>query len=507
MTRTVAATATPQPLPDLWDLPDRVVPEAFGVEIHFTRASHQELDYLAAGGFKWVRMDMFWHTIERDVGRYDFSEYDALVAALRQRNIRIVFILDYGNPLYDHGYPPTSASGQAAFARFAAVAADRYRDKGILWDLWNEPNLDHFWIPEANADAYGRLALLTASAIRRVDPTALIVGPAVCGFDWKFWHALGRMGLFQQLDAVTFHAYGVEQPEDLIGPYLDLRALLNAYTPGWSIPILSGEWGFATTPGGWTEGQQAQYLSRQWLFNLAYDIDLSIWYDWRDGGLDPDDPEQNFGTVRHAYGAKPSYFAAQTLATTLSGYRFLRRIPLERADDYLLLFQNGNRVALTAWTTGEAHILILPISVYDVQMVGMMGEESMLESEGQGLALPVDQSPRYLLFRPDQPPLYLGGWRPLNTINNLSRAEGAAIPMVFEDSVGIAIFGELQVWIDGQLRGQTTVYAPPMTRQQPAATVNLTGLHGSVQAELRLVMENSAMAPLQTAAIWLQITD
>ena len=36
----------------VWTLPERVIPEPFGVEIHFTDATAWELDLLANGGIK-----------------------------------------------------------------------------------------------------------------------------------------------------------------------------------------------------------------------------------------------------------------------------------------------------------------------------------------------------------------------------------------------------------------------------------------------------------------------
>ncbi|MCD6284495.1 MAG: cellulase family glycosylhydrolase [Anaerolineae bacterium] len=500
-------TTTPAPIPEVWALPDRVIPEPFGVEIHFTRASQGEMDYIANGGFQWVRMDMFWHTIETALGRYNFSAYDSLVREMTRRGIRIVFILDYGNPLYDRGYPPTSPGGQAAFARFAAVAARRYRDAGVIWEIWNEPNLDHFWVPKANARDYGNLALKTVTAIRAADPTAIVVAPALSGYEIPFWHTLGQMGLFNQIDAVTIHSYGVRTPEELTGPYLELRAIINTYSPNWKVPILSGEWGFASTTNGYSEGQQAQLLTRQWLINLMHDINLNIWYDWRDDGTDPDNSEQNFGTVRNNYTTKPAFQSAQTLSTALDGYRFLRRVPLERADDYLLIFQNGDRVAFAMWTIADAHTVILPISVYDVAVVEMTGDKHKLDSEGQGLAVPITHSPRYLLFRGDQAPAYLGGWRPLDTVNCLTRGTMASVLVIFDPTHGLPLHGELQVWARGALRGAIPVNIGPMGKEQVRIPVDLEGLSGNVPAEVRLVLNDPVMEDLHTAAIWIQVAE
>ena len=489
-------------------LPDRVVPDPFGVEIHFRRTTKQELDYLAAGGFKWIRMDLFWHLVETEIGRYDFSEYDALVKSMRDRDINIIFILDYGNSLYDQGFPPASPGARAAFARFAATAAYRYRNEPItiIWDIWNEPNLDHFWTPEADPVKYARLAMQTATAIRQVNPDAVIAAPALAGFEWDYWHTLGQMGLFQRLDAITLHSYGVTTPEELTQPFLILRALIDSYSPRWRIPILSGEWGFPSTERGYTEGQQAQFLVRQWLVNLYHDINVNIWYDWRNDGIDPHNPEHNFGTVRHDYTAKPAYRAAQTLTRTLHGYRFMRRIPLGRPDDYLMLFQKDQDVALVAWTTSYAHTIVLPIPTYRVDVVEMTGDRNVIESEGEGLAVPISQSPRYLLFNSDEVISELGGWRPADTLNLLVPGQSETIHVILENHAVGPRFGEFQLWVGDTLKGQQTVVVPPKADYQIRLPVDMTGLDGSINAELRFVPERDLMTDLQAAHIWLQIT-
>jgi polysaccharide biosynthesis protein PslG len=40
---------------------------------------------------------------------------------------------------------------------------------------------------------------------------------------------------------------------------------------------------------------------------LLNGIPLSIWYDWKNDGRDPDDGEQNFGTVTDDLQPKPAY--------------------------------------------------------------------------------------------------------------------------------------------------------------------------------------------------------
>ena len=101
------------------------VPEGFGVNIHFTDPLPGEIKMLSEAGFRWVRMDLKWDLTEKKPGRYDFSDYDRLVAALDPYKIHTLFILDYGNPLYDNGAPPRTEATRQAFARWAVAVADR----------------------------------------------------------------------------------------------------------------------------------------------------------------------------------------------------------------------------------------------------------------------------------------------------------------------------------------------------------------------------------------------
>ena len=49
-------------------LPRPVVPEGFGVNIHFTDPGPGELARFAEAGYRWVRMDFAWEGIERHSG-------------------------------------------------------------------------------------------------------------------------------------------------------------------------------------------------------------------------------------------------------------------------------------------------------------------------------------------------------------------------------------------------------------------------------------------------------
>src|SRR5438128_2008212 len=82
-------------------IPNAVIPECMGVNIHFVGGHEQDLDMIAAAGFKFIRMDFTWEYIEKTKGQYEWSPYDELTANLQKRGIRAIYILDYSHWAYE----------------------------------------------------------------------------------------------------------------------------------------------------------------------------------------------------------------------------------------------------------------------------------------------------------------------------------------------------------------------------------------------------------------------
>ena len=322
---------------------------------------------IADAGFRWVRMDLKWDFTERERGRYDFTAYDRLMTAIEPFGLRALFILDYGNPLYGDGAPRTEEA-RNAFARWAVAAAQHFANRGVIWEVYNEPNNPMFWQP-ANAGEYASLAITVGKAFRESVPHEKLMGPAVGEMDFSFLDSCFKAGALDGWFAVSVHPYLRSDPENVASDYAKLRELIlstksrvtttNEKRASPNIPIISGEWGYSAAWRGMNEEKQATMLARQFLTNAANGIAMSIWYDWRDDGLDPQEPEHHFGLVRHeyrngqthVYEPKPAYLAAKTLLRHFSGFRFEQRLLVGTDDDYVLVFAKDGERRLAVWTT------------------------------------------------------------------------------------------------------------------------------------------------------------
>ncbi len=396
-------------------LPSSAVPDGLGVNIHFTDPRPGEMEQLTAAGFRWVRMDFHWEGTEKERGKYDFSAYERLLTALDAHHIHALFILDYGNKLYEPLAAVTTDEGRAAFARWAAAATTHFKGRGVIWEIWNEPN-GGFWKPKANVEQYAAAALAASKAIREATPSELLVGPATSGVDMKFLESCFQAGLLTYWDAVSVHPYRQAGPETAEKDYHDLRKMIDQYAPkGRKIPILSGEWGYSSGWKNFDPAKQGKFLPREWLTNLAHGIPVSIWYDWHDDGKDPKEPEHHFGTTENEYHAgrdpvydpKPAYIAAKTLTSNLEGFRFVKRLAAGGADDYAMLFANGDKLRLAVWTVAtEPHEIRLPSAAGDFEVVSHLGEKLAPITASKGfLTIPATDAPVYVIAKGPNPPL------------------------------------------------------------------------------------------------------
>lgn len=391
------------------EIPPLVVPQGMGVNIHFTDARPGEIEMLKGAGFRWIRMDFSWAQTEKQKGVYDLAAYERLLASLDSAGIHAMLILDYANPLYDNDQSPSSDEGRAAFAKWAAAAVVHFKGRGVLWEMYNEPN--GFWRPKPNVEDYVKLSLAVGQALRAAAPEETFIGPGLSGFDYTWFEACFKAGLLDYWSAVTVHPYRQSAPETAAGDYRQLRRLIDRYAPtGKMIPVLSGEWGYSSVWAGMDPDAQAKMLTRQFLTNISNDVPLSIWYDWHDDGGDPNEPEHHFGTIHHLYTLnpflndrfplfhlKPAYLAASAYATQLDGYRFNKRMMVGGADDYVLLFEKAVETRIVAWTTAPAHPIVIPASAGVFHASSHVGQALPdLTADANGLSVTVSDAPQYL---------------------------------------------------------------------------------------------------------------
>jgi polysaccharide biosynthesis protein PslG len=337
-------------------LPGPVIPESLGFNLHIT-GPERDLNRIRESGIRIVRKDLFWDSVEKVKGQFAFGEYDRLLQGLEQRGIRVLFILCYGNALYPR--PEDTEEGREAYARFAAEAARHYKGRNILWEIWNEPNVMHFWKGPGDhnsvefADQYVTLVKKTVPAMRGADPGCFIAGGSVSCLwvnSFRWIDRCLKQGLLKTgINCLSVHPYGFSRPELAVDEgYGHLRAMLaQAGEP--DFPVLNTEVGYNADEAYLGRADlrlehQAWHFVRQYLVDLMCGIRMTIWYNWND--------DHGFRLVNDDMSSLPVFTACSTMTRSLSGYAYHERLETDSKRDFVLVFKKAlSLTKLVCWTT------------------------------------------------------------------------------------------------------------------------------------------------------------
>ena len=411
----------------------RPLADVIGVNTHYGTDVDPGVDSFAAAGLRLVRNDLSWDQIEREPGQYDFSGPDRVVAALERRDIRILFVLDYGNPLYGPPRAVVDDAGREAFAAFAAAAAQRYGGRGHLWEIWNEPNI--FWsAPLGGADPaeYARLVAATVPALRAADPHgAILVGSISYILDSllgdSFLQGLIAQHVLPLADGLTVHFYRPGPPESVAADVGHIRDLLGA--AGQVIPVWSGEWGWSTyDPTAPSTGlnylpavtpqRQASWVARMLLVNATLGLPSIVYDDHDPAHPSPGNIEDHFGLLASDFSPKPAFDAlAEVLAVAGTARPLCVLAPGAGAHGLVLRQQTAGKV-VALWSETDVTWAVRARG-REVRMLAADGHDVTPSTLARGAIVPGVA---------DDGPLYLVGVRTLR-VRLADSKESAVVPL------------------------------------------------------------------------------
>ncbi len=341
-------SATPTPQPRATSTAQIPGPDTFGIAAGLADLSpgelNRSLDDIKSIGVTWVRFDIEWNNIEHDgPGQYNWADYDNVAHGITARGMHALGIIDYtppwARPADCTDNSKCAPTNPADFSHFAAIAVARYTPLGIhSWEIWNEPNVDDYYKPTPNIGAYTKLLRAAYSAIKNVDPGAIVLtggtaparsnGTNIRANDFLAGiYASGGKGAF---DAVAHHPYTFPYTVDNAypgGAWSDLTALhgiMTAHGDG-TKKIWATEYGAPTGgPGPMISGGSgpfgdSAYVSEVLQATMATTA-LNVyrtypwagpifWYTYQDPSTDPSTIENFFGLLRANGSRKPAYDA------------------------------------------------------------------------------------------------------------------------------------------------------------------------------------------------------
>ncbi|NCO39628.1 MAG: DUF4838 domain-containing protein [Armatimonadetes bacterium] len=359
--------------------------DRLGINIHVGTEESAQLVHLLGVG--WARIDWNWSIFEQaGAGKIDFTSMESWFTPVEKLGIKALPVLTY---------PPEwakTADGlfdRKAHSEYVRQVAARFKGRVHAYDLWNEP--ESMLATGAQQDFWVEVMKGGYEAIKSVDPTVTVVGPSVSvnsGGDSGWTEALVKppRSIGRYLDAWDTHTYPAprsRRPElRHQGVYSSVDGLAQSVPE--IRPLVKGgqlwvtEYGFTTcnpndprtaesarntpvlAPWEVTEEQQANYLVRQTLLQLAYGIDRAFLYH-----LGPDGEggyvEEQFGIARRrgeVLSPKVSFMQLAALTRFLQGAE-ITGVELPDPNIRVVSLERPEGPAKIAWAAeGEAELAV-----------------------------------------------------------------------------------------------------------------------------------------------------
>jgi hypothetical protein len=310
--------------------------ERIGIAVHHPLVD--DWPRIRALGLRLVRMDLTWQGTETSAGSYNFSPYLRIAETVHRAGLRPMFVLAYGNSLYSPletvqryskrfvvAAAPAIPTAVEAYGRWAQAATTAFAPYDPIYEIWNEPDVDHFWPPAPDPLAYGTLAASACRFIRAANPRAEVIGPGVGGLPKQagpneyLVRALTNPGM-SCLDEISVHTY--QNPghvgSDLHNWHL-LRSIVDAHLPGKQLAVT--EWGLPTSHNG-DEQAQASYLIRTLVLALSQGVRTLIWYEYKDDVTGFKNDQDHYGLVHADNTLKPAAVAMKYFLNSVGSLTF-----------------------------------------------------------------------------------------------------------------------------------------------------------------------------------------
>ncbi|WP_434026039.1 cellulase family glycosylhydrolase [[Pseudomonas] boreopolis] len=291
-----------------------------GVQLDAQNTSTKNLDAAKNAGFNFIRQGFYWDKVERVPGKYDWSYYDDLIAELDSRNMFAYFTI------YAHGRGGGNMTlpgeRKGGITKWISAAAERYKNNNVVWELWNEPNVDRFWPPKSNVDEYVRFANEACEMIREKDASAVVVAGALAQRSRDTY--LKKIIEGQRKNCfsyISLHPYRGSAPSSLSKDLISLKGWING-----EVNLINGEWGYPTQgQRSISEQEQGEYAAQMAVVTAAEGMKYSVWYTLVDRGSNPVDREDNFGLIKSNGDFKPAYSAVSKINLSLKYRRPIMR--------------------------------------------------------------------------------------------------------------------------------------------------------------------------------------
>ena len=373
------ATTNFSVVPPVSALPEKRSP--FGMCSHFAHLTYPTgiAQIMRAAGCSEIREETFWSAVEKVKGKLSLEQPSLKRISYAQTKLRLITVLDYGNPHYDKYSAPHTPEGIAAWQKYVEFCVKSY-PQCTDWEIWNEFNCAFLLrgVVDPTPENYFKLVKITSEAIRKANPQARVVGCATSLLPWQWLEKFFQLGGLQYLDVVSVHPYRwgdwTRPPETLYPDMNRLRQLINKYSKGRKIAIYADEFGYQNSVAetGISPEMQAAYLPRSYANIMRAGVERGYWYVFMKHAKERANWHIGIYTKKNNFTPDPAYSAYSALTHTLKDYDYVGQKEPLIDQAWVMHFKKGNSNVCQVWA-GDKPVALEVKTTEPVEVIDLMG--------------------------------------------------------------------------------------------------------------------------------------
>lgn len=248
-----------------------------------------------------------WPRLEPKKGEWNFVKLDRSVELAQQNQVEILLPLGLSPNWASMRPEEPSAYGEKGkgwaaepknmedWRNYVRTVAERYKGKIHYYEIWNEPNVKHFY--SGTIESMVALSREAYQILKSIDPSIQVISPAPTGDDsgpswvdgtsWLEEYLLQGGGAYT--DVIGYHLYVIPRiPEGIVPLIRRVQAVLARYNNNQK-QLWNTETGWAKPKIFSSDEEEMGYVARSYILSWAAGVSRFYWYAWNN---------QNWVTLR-----------------------------------------------------------------------------------------------------------------------------------------------------------------------------------------------------------------
>ena len=288
-----------------------------------------------------------WPSLEPEPGKWNFQILDKYIDIAAKHNVEPLLTLGQSPPWasarpsdrspYRPGWPAEPKNIED-WRNYVRTVATRYKGKIPYYEIWNEPNLKHYF--SGTGKTMLNLSKEAYQILKEVDPNIKVVSPSMTTVeDGLVWlEEFLRDGGKNYIDVIGYHFYVPnEPPEKMLSEIMQVKKIMTKYGVE-KIPLWNTEAGWLGKEPFEDEHKGPAYVARAYILNWLAGVERFYWYSWDSPvGLQLNMTAEDAKTLTPAgiaYGQIQKWLVGAKMESCNSNWRKIWMCQLTRDNNY-----------------------------------------------------------------------------------------------------------------------------------------------------------------------------